>query len=192
MNEILGCLSHKGYQNCIIDSKLGKFGWICGFCLLMELHRKGSARSLRSRFVCILCCNSECCIVVCITSMCVALLFCVFSLKVLIVHFENCVYCCNYSCDFKCFTIFCWAYLCRVLFLFPVCFVPRQRGRLVHTCKPWRFSPVLWKLDGVGTVNMGRRTFSQNLSSLAFTVWEWRFVEDIQSYEDDDVNQSVS
>ena len=41
---------------------------------------------------------------------------------------------------------------------------------------------------------MGRGNFSQNFSPLALTVWELRFVEDIQSYEDisKTMNQLIS
>ena len=60
----------------------------------------------------------------------------------------------------------------------------------------WHVTCDTWHMTG-----MGRWTFSQNFSSLTFTVWEWRFVEDRQSYDDvstnhqwmnESMNQSIS
>ena len=50
----------------------------------------------------------------------------------------------------------------------------------------WHVTCDTWHMTG-----MGRWTFSQNFSSPALMVWEWRFVEDIQSYEDISTSQAV-
>ena len=49
--QVLDILNTKGHKNGFTGSKLKRFFWIGGFWLLVELHRKGSAHSLRSRLV---------------------------------------------------------------------------------------------------------------------------------------------
>ena len=67
--------------------------------------------------------------------------------------------------------------ICPILFYF-----------ILITCDTWHLTrdTGMWHMTG------GERyTFSQNVSSLALTVWEWRFVEDI-STNHQWMNQSVS
>ena len=58
------------------------------------------------------------------------------------------------------------------------------------TCDKWHVTHDMWHMtcDTWHVTGMGRWTFSQNFSSLTFTVWEWRFVEDRQSYDDISTN----
>ena len=52
----------------------------------------------------------------------------------------------------------------------------------------WHMTCDTWHVTG-----MGRLTFSQNFSSLGLAVWEWRFIENIQSYfHKPSLNQLIS
>ena len=57
----------------------------------------------------------------------------------------------------------------------------------------WHMTRSIWHItcDTWHMTDDGRETFSQNFSSLAFTVWEWRFIEDI-STKDEFIHKLIS
>ena len=57
------------------------------------------------------------------------------------------------------------------------------------TCDMWHNTHAMWHLT---YDRWGRWTFSQNVSSLALTVWEWRFDEDIFTNHHDLLNRSIN
>ena len=60
-------------------------------------------------------------------------------------------------------------------------FVKQKNKKCYMICDMWHMTRDMWHVtcDTWHITSRGRWTFSQNCSSLAFTVWEWRFVEDV-------------
>ena len=63
-------------------------------------------------------------------------------------------------------------------------FVQKREKKVTYdrwhmTCDIWHMTCDTWHMTGEG-----KWTFSQTVSSLALTVWEWRFVEDILTSHD--------